>query len=111
MESPDQFIMALFSKMFLTNEEVETLMKELHSTPLKDKEKAIQNFHIMLIVHRKISENSQLFYILCDVLESLYLVRFKVKLQGTGKMLYLKKFTTVIFFIISDTLKKQITPS
>jgi len=73
----------IIAEMFLTNEEVESLMKELQSTPLKDKEKAIQNFHIMLKVHRKISENSHLFYNLCDSLESLNVVHFKNFLQGT----------------------------
>jgi len=79
---PDQFTMALFSEMFLTNEEAESLRNELQSTPLRDRGKTIQNFHIMLEVHRKISENSDFFINLGDALKNIDCFRFKVLLYG-----------------------------
>ena len=82
VDSPDQFLMALFSKLFLTREEVESLRIGLQSAYLKDKEKRDKNFHIMLEVHRKISEDSQLFFNLCGALEDIHCFRFKKLLYG-----------------------------
>ena len=83
VDSPDKFIMALFSKLLLTREEVKSLKTDLQSTSLKDKEKQDKNFQIMLEVHRKISEKSNLFFNLCGALEDIHCFRFKKLLYGT----------------------------
>jgi len=80
--SPYEFIMALFSEMFLTNEETESLKRDILSSPLREQGKTLQNFHIMLKVHRKISENSHLFIHLGNALKSIDCFRFKVQLFG-----------------------------
>ena len=87
VDSPDQFLMALFSKMLLTREEVESLRMDLQFTSLK--EKRDKNFYIMLKVHRKISEDSRLFFNLCGALEDIYYFRFKKTLYGMNIFKYL----------------------
>ena len=89
VDSPDKFLMALFSKLLLTREEVESLRIGLQSAPLDDREERVKkNFDIMLKVHRKISEDSHLFFCLCDALEDICCFRFKKLLFGTKKVYF-----------------------
>ena len=82
VDSPDDFVKALHSKSFLTSEEDQSLRMDLQSASLKDKENRDKNFHIMLEVHRKISENSHLFFNLCGALEDIRCFRLKKLLYG-----------------------------
>ena len=82
VDSAHLFLMALFSKMLLTREEIESLRMDLQSTSLKGKGKSDKKFHIMLVVHRKISEDSHLFFNLCGALEDIHCFQFKKLLFG-----------------------------
>ena len=86
VDSPHQFVMALFSKLLLTRDEVKSLRTDLQSAPLKDGEERDKNFHIMLEVHGKISKDSNLFFCLCEALEDIDCFRFKKLLFGMKNM-------------------------
>ena len=88
VDSPDDFLMALFSKLLLTREEVQSLRTDLQSAPLKDREEKDKNFHIMLEVHRKISDDSHLIFNLCDALEAINCFRFKKLLFGMKNVIF-----------------------
>ena len=77
VDSPDDFLMALFSKLLLTVEEVKSLMDFKSESLKRDK-----NIEIMFLVHKKISLNSHVFFGLCGALEDMRCFQFQKLLYG-----------------------------
>ena len=84
IDSPDHFLMILFSDMILSNKEVMELKGRAAPSmeALKKEDKVLLNFDIMLLVHSKISRDCQIFYKFCDSLEKMNCFRFKKLLNG-----------------------------